>query len=95
MSADAPAPTAEQLAALRSAIALVTKPASLVTLGYLALGQRSADELLIVLDAEVNRARAASDGYAERGRYDLAAGERDRVRELSALAAALRSCGAR
>lgn len=97
MSGDAP-PTAEQLAAdlaaLRSAIALVTKPALLSQLGHLARRALSIDEVLIDLDAEVNRARAASDGFAERGRYDLAAGERDRVRELSALATALRACGA-
>lgn len=82
---------AEQLAALREAIAVVLKPRTLELLGHLARGQRSVDELLIVLDAEIVRARAASDGFAERGRYDLATGERDRVRELSALAAAVRA----
>lgn len=96
MSGDASAPTAEQLAAelaaLRSAIAVLTAPRTLELLGHLARGQRSADELLIVLDADVGRARAASRGYAAVGRYDLALGERDRVRELSALAAALRVC---
>lgn len=81
---------AELLAALRAAIAVVLKPRTLELLGHLARGQRSVDELLIVLDAEVSRARAASDGFAERGRYDLATGERDRVRELSAIAASVR-----
>lgn len=88
------APTAEQLAAelaaLRAAIALVTRPVSLSQLGHIARRAHSIDEVLTDLDAEIGRARAASDGFAERGRYDLAAGERDRVRELSALAAALR-----
>lgn len=91
----APTKTVEQLeaelAALRAAIAVLTAPRTLELLGQLARGQRSADELLIVLDANIGRARAASRGYAAVGRYDLAIGERDRVRELSALAAALRS----
>lgn len=85
---------ADELAELRAAIALVTRPTSLVILGHLARRAHSIDEVLIDLDAEIGRARAASDGYAERGRYDLADGERERVRELSALAAALRTCGA-
>lgn len=75
---------------LRAALALLLRPASLALLGHLARRAHSIDEVLIDLDAEVVRARAAADGFAERGRYDLATGERDRVRELSALAAALR-----
>lgn len=86
---------AEQLAAVRAAIAVVLKPRTLELLGHLARGQRSPDELLIVLDAENGRARAASRGYAAVGRYDLAVGERDRARELSAIGAALRTIAER
>lgn len=87
-----PAPSdAEQLAALRAAITVVLKPRTLELLGHLARGQRSPDELLIVLDAEIDRARAASRGYAAVGRYDLAVGEVDKVRELKTIAAALRT----
>lgn len=82
---------ADELASLRAAIALVTRPASLSQLGHLARRAHSIDEVLIDLDAEIARARAASDGFAERKRYDLAAGERDRVRELTALAQAVRA----
>lgn len=80
---------------LHAALALLLRPASLVLLGHLARRARSIDEVLLDLDAEIVRARAASDGFAERGRYDLATGERDRVRELTALAAAVRAISAK
>lgn len=82
---------AEQLAALRDAIAVVLKPHAICIISRFAQRAHSIDEVLIDLDAEIGRARAASRGYAAVGRYDLAVGEVDKVRELKTIAAALRT----
>ncbi len=83
-----PPPTLEQAAAL------LTDPRVLVELAYHSRNLRTRDELAARLEQAAVVHDRASEGFAERKRYDLADGERERVRELSALAAALRTCGA-
>lgn len=79
-----PAPT------LAEAAALLTEPRVLDELAYHARNLRSRDELAAALETEAVRCDRASDGFAERRRYDLAAGERERARLLRRWAAALR-----
>lgn len=79
-----PPPTLEQAAAL------LTDPRVLVELAYHARNLRSRDELAAALETVAVRHDRASDGFAERRRYDLAAGERESARHLRRWAEALR-----
>lgn len=79
-----PAPT------LAEAAALLTEPRVLEELAYHAHNLRSRDELAAALETAAVRSDRASDGFAERRRYDLAAGERESARMLRRWAAALR-----
>jgi hypothetical protein len=78
-----PAPT------LAEAAAVLIEPRVLEELAYSARNLRSRDELAAALETEAVRHDRASDGFAERRRYDLAAGERERARLLRRWAAAL------
>lgn len=76
---------------LAEAAALLTEPRVLVELAYHARHLRARDELAAALETEAVRCDRASDGFAERRRYDLAAGERERARLLRRWAEALRT----
>jgi len=68
-----PAPT------LVEAAALLTEPRVLIELAYHGHGLRSRDELAAALETAAVRHDRASEGFAERRRYDLATGERERA----------------
>jgi hypothetical protein len=75
---------------LAEAAKLLTEPRVLEELAYHARNLRTRDELAAALEQEAVRCDRASDGFADRLRYDLAAGERERARLLRRWAAALR-----
>ena len=77
-------------AELREALLLLLRVDTLALIGAHAHGLHSADEIAFRLEHEALRSERASEGYNERNRYDLAAGERWRARELRRRAAALR-----
>ncbi len=79
-----PAPT------LAEAAVLLTEPRVLEELAYHARNFRARDELATALEIAAVRHDRASDGFAERRRYDLAACEREHARLLRRWAAALR-----
>lgn len=83
-------PPREPPPTLEEAAALLTDPRVLVEFAYHGRNCRTRDELAAKLEHEAVRSDRASDGFAERKRYDLAAGERERARELRRWAAALR-----
>ena len=56
---------------------------------------RAADEVSARLEYEAVRCTRAGDGFTQSHRYDLAAAERERARELREIAAALRLLHAR
>lgn len=57
-------------------------------------GARHASEAAAALEQEAVRSDRASEGFVERKRYDLAAGERDRAARLREIAAAVRALDA-
>lgn len=57
-------------------------------------GAHHASEAAAMLEQEAVRSDRASEGFAERKRYDLAAGERDRAARLREIAAAVRTLDA-
>ena len=63
---------------------------ALAELAFHGRGVRCLDELAALLEVESVRALRASDGYAERRRYDLAALERDRAAMYRRRAEAIR-----
>lgn len=75
---------------LRAALDALLTPDAIAELAYHARNLRTRDELAVRLEHEAVRSERASEGYAERRRYDLAAGERERARMLRRWAAALR-----
>jgi hypothetical protein len=75
---------------LTEAAKLLTEPRVLEELAYHARNLRARDELAAALEQEAVRCDRASDGFADRHRYDLAAGQRERARLLRRWAAALR-----
>jgi|LNFM01.1.fsa_nt_gb hypothetical protein len=75
---------------LADAARMLTEPRALEALAHHGRECRARDELAGVLEREAVRSVRASDGYAALHRYDLAAAERERARELRAWAAALR-----
>ncbi len=72
-------PPRESPPTLPEAAALLTDPRVLVELAYHSRNLRTRDELAAALETEAVRSDRASEGYAERGRYELAAGERERA----------------
>jgi hypothetical protein len=64
---------------------------SIFDLAHLSRGARCLDELAARLEFEAVRVLRASDGFAERKRFDLAAGERERAALLQRRAAAVRA----
>lgn len=75
---------------IAEAAVILTDPRALPVLAYLGRSCRTRDELAAALECEAVVHDRASDGFAERRRYDLAAGERERARDLRRWAAALR-----
>jgi hypothetical protein len=75
---------------LRAALDALLDLDAIAELAAHARGLRAVDELAARLEHEAVRSDRASESYAERGRYDLAAGERDRAELLRRRAAALR-----
>jgi hypothetical protein len=75
---------------LAEAAGLLTEPRVIEELAYHARNLRTRDELAAALEMAAVRHERASDGFAERRRYDLAASERERARSLRQWAAALR-----
>lgn len=84
---DPPLPPPPSLA---EAAALLTEPRVLHALALHSLDARTRDEIAARLEREAVRCVRAGDGYNACGRYDLAAGERERARELRRWSAALR-----
>jgi hypothetical protein len=80
----------EITAELREALRLLLRIDTLELLGAHVHRLHSADEIAVRFEQEALRSQRASEGYVERERYDLAAGERERARELRLRAAALR-----
>lgn len=64
---------------------------SIFDLAHMSRGARCLDELAARLEFEAVRVLRASEGFAERKRYDLAAGERDRAALLRRRAEAVRA----
>lgn len=64
---------------LAEAAKLLTRPDILSALAYHGRDCRTRDELAARLEREAVVHARASEGYAERGRYELAAGERERA----------------
>lgn len=87
-------PPRESPPTLEQAAALLTDPRVLVELAYHSRNLRTRDELAAALETEAVRSDRASEGFAERKRYDLAAGERDRAARLREIAAAVRTLDA-
>lgn len=81
--------------------AVVQALAVLLSLDAIALiaqhgrSSRAADEVCARLEYEAVRCTRAGDGFTQSHRYDLAAAERERARELRTIAAALRLLHAR
>lgn len=69
---------------------MLTEPRALIELAYHGHDLRTRDEFAARLEQVAVRHDRASDGFAERKRYDLAAGERDRAARLREIAAAVR-----
>jgi hypothetical protein len=84
------APPRDPPPTLTEAAKLLTEPRVLAELAYHARNLRTRDELAAALEHEAVRCDRASEAYAQRERYDLAAGERERARLLRRWAAALR-----
>lgn len=81
---------------LAEAARLLTRPDVLSALAHHGRDCRTRDELAARLEREAVVHSRASEGYADRDRYDLAAGQRERARTLRQWAEALRvveSCG--
>ncbi len=83
-------PTPAIFAELREALRLLLRVDTLELLGVHTHRAHTANEIAVRLEQEALRSERASEGHAERERYDLAAGERERARELRLRAAALR-----
>ncbi len=79
---------------LTEAAKLLTRPDVLSALAYHGRDCRTRDELAARLEREAVVHARASEGFAERKRYDLAAGERDRAARLREIAAAVRALDA-
>lgn len=88
------APPRDPPPTLPEAAALLTEPRVLAELAYHSRNLRTRDELAAALETEAVRSDRASEGFAERKRYDLAAGERDRAARLREIAAAVRTLDA-
>jgi hypothetical protein len=84
------APPRDPPPTLTEATKLLTEPRVLEELAYHARNLRARDELATALEHEAVRSDRASEAYAQRERYDLAAGERERARLLRRCAGALR-----
>jgi hypothetical protein len=75
---------------LRAALDALLTVDAIAELAAHARGLRAVDELAAKLEHEAVRSDRASEAYAQRERYDLAAGERERASVLRRRAAALR-----
>ncbi len=75
---------------LRAALDALLDLDAIAELAAHARGLRAIDELAAKLEHEAVRSDRASEAYAQRERYDLAAGERERASALRRRAAALR-----
>lgn len=75
---------------LRAALDALLTADAIAELAAHARGLRAIDELAAKLEHEAVRSDRASEAYAQRERYDLAAGERERASVLRRRAAALR-----
>jgi hypothetical protein len=75
---------------LRAALDALLDLDAIAELAAHARGLRAVDELAARLEHEAVRSDRASEAYAQRERYDLAAGERERAAVLRRRAAALR-----
>ncbi len=75
---------------LRAALDALLTPDAIAELASYTRGLRAVDELAARLEHEAVRSDRASEAYAERERYDLAAGERERAAVLRRRAKALR-----
>lgn len=84
------APPRDEPPSLAVAALALTDPRALHELAYHAHGLRSRDELAAVLERRAVDAIRAGDGYSAAHRHDLAAGARERARDLRRWAAALR-----
>jgi hypothetical protein len=71
------APPRDPPPTLTEATKLLTEPRVLKELAYHARNLRARDELAAALEQEAVRSDRASEAYAQRERYDLAAGERE------------------
>jgi len=83
-------PPRESPPTLEEAAALLTEPRVFIELAYHGRNCRTRDELIVRLEQAAIVHDRASDGFAERKRYDLAAGERESARHLRRWAEALR-----
>lgn len=83
-------PPRDEPPSLAVAALTLTDPRVLHELAYHARGLRSRDELAAVLERRAVDAIRAGDGYSAAHRHDIAAGERERARDLRRWAAALR-----
>ena len=72
------------------ALDVFLQPDALAELAHHGRGARHASEAAAKLEQVAVVHDRASDGFAERRRYDLAAGERERARHMRRWAAALR-----
>lgn len=78
-------------AALVTALEVVLSIESMVLFAQHSRAARMVDEVIARLEYEAVRCMRAGDGFSASRRYDLAAAERERARELRAKASALRT----
>lgn len=83
-------PPREPLPTRAEADAILSDPDVVFELAYYGHKLRTRDELAARLEQVAVRHDRASDGFAERKRYDLAAAEREQARSVRRWAEALR-----